>query len=157
MATGKKLGRPPGTDTYTEEMGKRICDRLAQVGSLRRVCREEGMPADNTVRAWVAAHPEFAEAYARAKEIGIDALVEEGLEIVDTPELGVETTTKADGTQEKKEGDMLGHRKLRAEYRRWLAERMAPKKYGNRMDLTSDGKQLAEPTAPVFNVTVSSK
>jgi transposase-like protein len=147
---GKRMGRPPG-DTYTPEVGARICERLAQVGSLRRVCREPGMPSDGTVRAWVAAHEDFAAAYARAKEAGIDALIEEGLDISD------------DGSndwQEAEKGPMLNaehvsRSKLRTEYRRWLAERMMPKKYGVKQDITSGGKELPAAAAPVFNVILA--
>jgi len=141
--------------SYTPEMADRICERLAELGSLRRVCREPGMPHDNTVRKWLVEREDFAQAYARAKEAGIDALVEEALDIADTTELGEERTTKADGSVEVKAGDMLGHRKLRVEYRRWLAERMAPKKYGLKQDITTDGKPLQQAAAPVFNVTLS--
>lgn len=132
------MGRPKGTDTYTEEAGAKVCERLAQVGSLRRVCAEDGMPGEAAVRSWIVRHPEFAEAYARAKEAGIDALVEEALDISDD---GV------NDWQEGKHGPMLNaehvsRSKLRVEYRRWLAERMAPKKYGIKQDITSGGEPL---------------
>jgi hypothetical protein len=82
------------------------------------------MPTDTRVREWVAADPQFADAYARAKAAGIDALVDESLDIVDEP-----PPMTAGGATDS------GHvawAKSRVEYRRWLAERMAPKKYGLR-------------------------
>lgn len=135
---------------FTQEMADRICERLAEVGSLRKVCEAADMPADRTVRRWLQEHPEFESAYARAKEHGIDALVEEGMSIVDEPP----PTTQAGSTD-------TGHvawAKARAEYRRWLAERMAPKKYGLKQDITSGGKPLeGAALAPVFHVTMAAQ
>ena len=151
------MGRPVGTDTFTPEVGKRICERIAEVGSLRRVCKEEGMPGEAAVRNWLWRYPEFAEEYARAKEAGIDALVEEGLDIADDGTNDFREVTQAGGgTAEKLDVDHVSRSKLRVGYRQWLAERMAPKKYGVKQDITSGGEPLkpAE-TAPVFNVNIT--
>jgi len=133
--------------TYTPELAERICEQLAEFGSLRKVCEADDMPADRTVRRWLREHPEFESAYARAKEHGIDALVEEGMSIVDQPP----PSTPAGSV----DAGHIAWAKARAEYRRWLAERMAPKKYGVKQDITSDGKALQQATAPVFNVNLS--
>ena len=121
----------------TPELAAILCERLAVHGSLRRVCRDLDMPTDNRVREWVLDNEDFAKAYARSKSLGIDALVEEGMDLIDEPPPsnqfgGVDT----------------GHvawAKSRSEYRRWLAERMAPKKYGVRtgVDLTSSDGTMA--------------
>ena len=95
------------------------------------------MPTDNRVRSWVAENPTFAEAYARSKSIGIDTLVDEAMDIVDEPP----PITNAGATD-------TGHvawARERAGYRRWLAERMEPKKYGAKsgVDLTSSDGSMA--------------
>lgn len=95
----------------------------------------------------------FAAQYTRAREIGYDRLADELLKIADTPQHGVKTTTKATGT-ETTEGDMIEHRRLQVDARKWMLSKMLPKKYGDKMALTDgEGKPLA--TAPVFNVTVT--
>jgi hypothetical protein len=109
---------------YTDELGREICERLAQVGSLRRVCRDEDMPHDWTVRKWLVDNEDFAAAYTRAKEAGIDALIDETLDLADEP-----APSTAQGSTDS------GHvawNKVRIETRRWLAERMMPKRYGVR-------------------------
>jgi hypothetical protein len=142
--------------SYTQEMADRICERLAQVGSLRRVCREPGMPDDNTVRKWVAEREDFAQAYARAKAAGIDSLVEEGLDIADDGLNDFRQIAQPGGeVAEKLDVDHVSRSKLRVGYRQWLAERMAPKKYGLKQDITSDGKALQSAVAPVFNVSLN--
>lgn len=86
------------------------------------------MPLERTVRRWYTEHPEFASAYARAKEAGIDALVDETLDIADDGSNDWLQTEK--GPQ--LDGEHVQRSKIRIETRRWLAERMAPKKYGLR-------------------------
>ena len=107
---------------FTPELGAAICEKLAECGSLRRVCRELDMPTDNRVRQWVVENEEFATAYTRAKQMGIHALVEEGIEIVDEPP----PVTNLGAT----DSGHVAWAKSRSEYRRWLAERMMPKVYG---------------------------
>lgn len=133
-----------GKAIYTPELAQKVCDALARTGSLRAVCRELGI-GRNTVVDWIVKDIDgFADAYARAKDIGIDELVDEMLEISNTPVMGTETTQKADGGVEVKTSEMLGHRKIQIETRRWLAERMAPKKYGLKqgLDVTNSDASL---------------
>ena len=126
------MSRPP---SYTRELGDAVCELLMTSGSLRAVCRTEGMPDRGTVMRWVVDDIDgFAAKYARAKDIGIDDMVDETAEIADAPPpltaLGVT------------DSGAVAHSKLRIETRRWLAERMAPKRYGLKqgMDVTnSDG------------------
>ncbi len=134
----------PRPTEYTQELADRICAELARCGSLRRVCRKnEWAPWDDTVRLWVAQREDFALAYARAKEAGIDALVEEGLDIADDGTNDFREVTQAGGvTAEKLDVDHVSRSKLRVGYRQWLAERMAPKKYGVKQDITTNGKEL---------------
>jgi hypothetical protein len=139
-----------GKSIYTPALAAKVCALLAQTGSLRAVCRELKINRATIVQ-WVVDDVDgFADAYTRAKDIGIDELADDMLDISNTPVMGTETTQKADGSAEVKTADMLGHRKLQIETRRWLAERMAPKKYGLRqgLDMTnSDGSlQMDEST-----------
>ena len=128
-------GRP---STYTPEIAALICERLATGESLRAICRDDGMPPESTVRGWVLDDVQgFSTQYARARNIGLDALAEETLAIADTPQEGEET--EDDGEKVKvKRGDMLGHRKLQVDTRKWLLSKLAPKKYGEKtsMELT---------------------
>lgn len=132
-------GRP---STYTPEIAALICERLATGESLRAICRDDGMPPESTVRGWVLDDVQgFSAHYARARDIGLDALAEETLAIADTPQEGEETEQTDDGYKVKR-GDMLGHRKLQVDTRKWLLSKLAPKKYGDKtsMELTgADG------------------
>ena len=120
---------------FTPELLEEICARLSRGEPLAAICRDEGMPADRTVRDWIEQKSEVSAAIARAREAGEDWLAAECLVIADTTEVGVETTTKANGDTETREGDMLGHRKLRIDTRLKLLAKWNPKKWGDRMAL----------------------
>lgn len=135
------VGRPT---RYSPAMALRICQSLAEGRSLRSACLLKGMPHLSTVLRWVNDYPEFREQYARAREARADMLAEDMLRIADTPQLGV---TIKDGPKGKEvtKGDMIDHRRLQVDVRKWNAARMAPKKYGDRSETTHKG----DPMAPV--------
>lgn len=124
------------TTIYTDAMADAICERLAEGESLRSICRDEDMPHAATVCRWLAANEVFREQYARAREMQADALFDEALDIADTPVEGVKTKTLPSGSTETTTGDMIEHRRLQVETRKWMVGKLAPKKYGDKIDLT---------------------
>ena len=85
----------------------------------------------------------FAARYARAREIGCHALADETRAIADTPIEGVVTTTKlsreGDLYDEKRRGDMIEHRRLQVDTRKWLLARMLPAVYGDKQHVEHSG------------------
>jgi len=136
------VGRPT---KYTQEIADLICEQLAMGISMRSISKDDVFPAMSTMFKWLREHEEFSEQYVKAKQESADAMAEEILYITDTPERGMIVTTKADGTIETKEEDMLGHRRLQVDTRKWLMAKMKPKVYGDKLDMTSDGKALPSP------------
>lgn len=150
------MGRP---SEYTPRVAAIICERLADGESLRTICRDESLPDRSTVFRWLARQDEegettyadFRDQYARAREAQADALFEDIVEIADTPQLGVKTKTNEKGETETTEADMIEHRRLRVDARKWVAARLAPKKYGDKVmaEVTGkDGKDLPS-AAPI--------
>ena len=130
------MGRP---SSYTIELAAAICERLAAGESLRAICKDEGMPSDMSVRRWALDNVDgFSSRYACARELGFDALADEALDIADTTEVGVRSERSDDGYKETRE-DMLGHRKLRVDTRKWLLAKWAPQKYGERQAIEMSG------------------
>jgi len=123
--------------SFTQEVADVICDKLSEGVTLREICRAPGMPNWRTVYDWIDADAEFGARIARAREVGADAIANEALHIADTPLTGEERVTKADGSTEVREGDMLGHRKLQVETRLKLLAKWSPKKYGDRLDVNA--------------------
>ncbi len=129
-----------GITTYTAEMAGRICERLTYGESLREICRGPEMPAASTVFKWLSEQEDFSEQYAKAKEAGIVALAEDILDIADN---GTNDWIERNGDEKDKEsyqynGEAIQRSKLRVDARKWILSKLAPKKYGDRVqtDLT---------------------
>jgi hypothetical protein len=88
---------------------------------------------------WIQQQPEFRNKYAGAREAQADYLAEEIVQIADTPLLGVITKVDDSGKRETTEGDMLQHRRLQVDARKWYASKLAPKKYGDKVETTLTG------------------
>lgn len=96
-----------------------IIHRLAAGESLRSICRSDGMPDRSTVLRWLDANEEFATKYARAKDIGLDERAEKLAEDIEAEE-------------------DIQRAKLKFEYGRWYLSKLAPKKYGDKLELAGD-------------------
>jgi hypothetical protein len=106
------------------------------------------MPATSTVFRWLSLYPEFQDQYARARELQADAIFDEMLHLADTPQIGKKTkrTGKGKGaTVEETSGDMIEHRRLQIETRKWMAAKLRPKKYGDKLDLAVSGSLQTMP------------
>lgn len=129
-------GRP---SDYNEEIAAEILTAIAttRVG-LATICQNEHFPEPRTVYRWLMQNADFCQRYARAKEDSLQILEDELLELADNTRLGEIVTLKGDGTEERKIADMLDHRKLQIETRKWLMGKLKPKKYGDRTVLAGD-------------------
>ncbi|MEY5061827.1 MAG: hypothetical protein RIS45_1748 [Planctomycetota bacterium] len=113
------MKKPGGRPTiFSEELADTICERLALGESLRAICRDDDMPAMSAVFRWLAADQSFREQYAHAREAQADALADDILDIADTAEETNEAVRKA---------------QLRIESRKWIASKLKPKKYNDRV------------------------
>jgi hypothetical protein len=118
----RKLGRP---SSYSEEVATRLCQLIADGSSLRKACEQDGMPDRDTVRRWLN-DPEmvsFRGRYARAKDEQAEHLAEEIIELADTG--GGNDTNRA---------------RLMVDARKWVASKLLPKKYGERLQADVSGQ-----------------
>lgn len=136
------VGRP--TD-YTPEYAEKICERIAEGMSLRSVCKADDMPAMSTVFKWLRLHKEFTEQYAHATEERTEAMVEDILDIADDGTNDLMTIVKGNAEYEVENKEVTNRSRLRVDTRKWIMAKMKPKKYGEKLDLTSDGKALPTP------------
>lgn len=111
-AAGNPFG--PCVSTYCEETATEIFERLCEGEGLIAICRDPVMPVRSTVGRWLKAEPAFREAVAMAREIGADAMVQQGWDwcAAATPQTAFLLKVK------------LGHL-------RWHTGKIAPKTYGN--------------------------
>lgn len=139
-------GRPT---KFTPKLADIICARIADGESLRSICRDDTMPSKSTVMAWLAddAHQEFRTKYALAREIQADGFVDEMVEIADdgSNDWMEKRSAEGDVTGYQENGEALRRSQLRILTRQWIAEKLKPKKYGNKVDLNLDGKVALVP------------
>jgi hypothetical protein len=128
-----KTGRPT---KYSEELIAEICERIADGESLRKICGEDRMPDRASVFRWLKESSAFRKQYALARDWQADALADEMLEIADDSRN--DFYTDGDGKRHVNY-ENIARSKLRIAARQWLAERLAPKKYGSRLDVEHSG------------------
>jgi len=78
---GKRIGRPPTFTGAPEPAASEILAWLYDGGSLLAYCRQEGKPKRQTIYDWVERDPSFGGQFARAREAGAGAWIEEAVEI----------------------------------------------------------------------------
>ncbi len=135
------MGRP---SSFTQEVADAICEGIADGQSLRSICLSEDMPTKATVFRWLAdeRYAVFRDQYVRARETQADALFDEILQIADDGTR--DTYTDKDGN-ERTDQDVIARSRLRVDARKWMAGKLRPKVYGDKVDLTHanpDGSKM---------------
>lgn len=102
--------------TFTPELGREICERIANGESLKAVGQDPTMPCSATILRWAAEFPEFGNDYADARQLMADLLFDEAREVA----LGATPAS-------------VWADRLRFDTIRWMTARMAPKKYCERV------------------------
>jgi hypothetical protein len=126
-----KGGRPT---KYNLTLALNICDRIADGESLVQITRDPTMPKKTAVYEWVLRHKEFAEIYARAREDQADSLADEIQAIAD--ELPMEITDDKGVT--RFDSAYVTWQKNRVDARKWIASKLKPKKYSDRIAHVGD-------------------
>ena len=92
------------------------------------------LPTTWTFYEWLEDHPEFAEAYTRAREIHTDVKAADLERLAAEPMIGETVTTRVsdkDGTTvETRRHDNVDRARLIVETRKWTLSKDRPKKYG---------------------------
>lgn len=137
-----KIGRP---SSYSDEIADKICSLIAEDtrNTIRVICALDGMPSMTTLFRWIGEHEYFKKQYARAKEAQADLIVDEMLVIADDGSLDRKTRVSRSGEEyEATDMDVVNRSKLMIETRKWLAGKLRPKKYGDKIEVdnvSSDG------------------
>lgn len=129
---GKPRGRPT---TYTQAIADKICVLMRTGKTLLAICREdETLPPSSTIRTWAAEDRSgFFAQYARAREVGIDAMVDEMLS------LAFDETGDVDDDGKWSHANVQRSR-LKTDVIRWYVSKIAPKRYGEKIDHTVGGE-----------------
>lgn len=114
---------------FTQKLADIICERIADGESLRLICQSDEMPARSSVFKWLSENKTFSDQYARAREAQADLLADEILSISD--DAARDTIDTENG--ERANNEWIARSRLRVDARKWLASKMAPKKYGDKV------------------------
>jgi hypothetical protein len=111
--------RSPGRVTaYSVDIAKEILDRMAQGETLLAICQDKHIPSRSSVFRWVDADTDgFRDKYARARESQGHALAEKAY---------ADAMVKGDAAAQR----------LAFDAGRWLAGKVAPRHYGDKIDHT---------------------
>jgi hypothetical protein len=94
-----------------------------------KACQAAGVP-QSTFSRWVDDDATLAENYARAREDLIERMAQEVLELSDS-DVGL----LPDG---KKDWAAVQKHKLQVDTRKWLLSKLAPKKFGDKIEVSGD-------------------
>lgn len=106
--------------TFTKEIGDQFCALVADGKSMRSICTEEPFPSRVTIFQWMREQPEFAAQYDKARREGAHAMIDDVMEISDDPTLDP------------------NDKRIRVDTRKWIAARVLPKAYGDKLALSGD-------------------
>lgn len=140
-----KIGRP---SKYTKALADRICKAIAESSyGLRKIMQKNSeFPDVATILRWLAEDDKkyFREQYARAREAQATMMAEEIIEISDDGTNDYMTIEKGDKSYNVEDREVTNRSKLRVDARKWLASKLLPKKYGEKLDIdhTTAGKEL---------------
>lgn len=110
-------GRP---SIFTQAIADEICERLSKGESLRTICEDDHMPGRTTVHRWLGEGKAFQDQYARAREIQADYYADR---IVDDAMVATDA--------------QIG--RLRMDALKWAAGKLAPKRYGEKVQQEVSG------------------
>lgn len=130
---------------YTKEqqakIKKSILTKIEIDGlSVRKVSELKGFPALSTIFLWLTKDDAFSEQYARACEARADKMADEILTICDATEEDIITDPETGNPITNH--NVIQRDRLRVDTRKWLLSKLAPKKYGDKVDVTSGGDKI---------------
>ena len=131
--------RKPPT-RFTQQLADQICSKLADGLSVRKIAIELQIERA-TIRRWRDTNEEFRSQYAHAREEGMDVLVDEIIEIADDSSNDTIKIYNDEGEEigEKANSEWINRSRLRVDARKWSASKIAPKVYGDKLELGGKG------------------
>lgn len=136
-------GRPT---IYANKIADEICERLSEGESLNKICHDDHIPDKATVYRWLSdpERREFCDKYTRARERQAETFIDECVDIADMTEMDtIRKTTKNGDEYDAPDHEWITRSRLRVETRIKIAEKLAPKKYTPKNEISGpEGKPL---------------
>ena len=150
VRTSKGVPRPTARKYDRVEVTAHICGELQKGRSLENICTTDaGMPTTAGFLGWVQNDPAgVGKDYAHAREIGYLLLADEIVALSDKTHEWVtvqqlspdgDPMFEKDGTPKLKQmllplnGDVIAHKRVQIDTRKWVLSKMLPKVYGDKI------------------------
>lgn len=130
-----------------DELISDITKLISNGMSARKAC-ESMRVYTSTYFDWLAKSEQYAKDHAKAMEARSDKIFEEILEIADDSSNDIKYTDNGEVIN----SEFVARSRLRVDARKWMLGKMQPKKYGDKLDLTTDGNPLPTPTIIIKDV-----
>jgi hypothetical protein len=128
MAVAKHAGGRPTTFGIDHPCWMTMCEDISQGKSLSTALKADGMPSYVLVMAMIKKDVAFRAMYEKAIEDRADRLAEEILELADEAiPANLDGPSKSAWVQQKR---------LQVDTRKWVAAKLKPKVYGDRIDVS---------------------
>lgn len=126
----------PADEPYVaiaDEQALEVLELIAEGCTVRTACQKVGV-AKSTFLWWKDRDPSRVDQYARARDACIDHWADETIDIAD------------DGSRDYRMGehgpvvdfDHIARSKLRVDSRKWMASKLKPEKYGERVNVSGN-------------------
>ena len=113
----------------TDELFFQLCDRLSQGETLVTICADKSMPAKSQLYKRLYADEKSREIYYAAREIQMEAMAEEILEISDDAS---QDFSVDDRGRRISHNDVVQRARLKTDTRKFLMSKMAPRRFGDK-------------------------
>lgn len=134
----RPVGRP---SLFNQTIAGDICGRIAAGESLRSICKDEKMPDQVTIYRWLAVNEEFRKLYVQAREDQAETHADVIVDIADAdPELEPVTDREGNVVEMRIHSAYVAYQKNRIDARKWVAAKLKPRKYGDKVDLNHGGQ-----------------
>jgi hypothetical protein len=108
--------------------------------------------SSKTFYEWIDGDDEKVKQYARACEERAEAILDEMINIVDDSDNDVTEIDLGDGLiSTKVNSEHIQRSRLRYDARKWLVSKLNPKKYGDKIDVTTNGKEITSVTRTIID------
>lgn len=121
---------------WTPEVEDELLNRIAKGESMVDICSDDWLPGQTTVYKRLADDAEFAKRYAHAREVQADTIFDEILQIADDARNDWMERRGEDDAGWVANGEHIQRSRLRIDARKWMAGKLRPKVYGEKLDLT---------------------
>lgn len=129
---------------YTEELVEEIMLRVGRGESVRSISQDKHMPARAIFYDWLNTRPDFKQRYEKARQDAAHVFAEDIIEIADNGTNDWMEKNDPDNPGYAFNGESFQRSRLRVQARQWIAARMMPRYYGDKVqnEITGDGIKI---------------